>query len=262
LGAGVTVGTETLSFYALGGAAAQASAAAAGAAASTSAATAAAATLAASSATASASTSFGVAIAAAAASSAAIAGGAILVGGNVEVTAQSIGCHGANKAIESVPRLTPEAIKASEKSDDQRYTDILLWPEGPDAEMKVLYVGDFAGKLTHGHGRLFWRDTQMECFIGEFSNGHILEGLFINEFGIPVGRLRKGESGGLVVTGFQPDSLFDPFEPCAICLEKPSILSEGSVLTPCMHGCVCASCLLDIHQCPMCREPVTGSARI
>lgn len=246
-GTGVALGTESLAFSALGGVAAQATAAAATAAASV--ATAAAAKL------------TGVAVTAAATSAAAavMAGGAIVVGGRLEATAKGVGCRGATAAVEVVTEPTVDTIKQSEKLEKDPYKDILMWP---DSEMKVLYVGEFRGKVPHGFGRLFWQSTQVESFIGEFAEGGLVEGLFINEMGIPIGRLRAGESSDLIIAGFQPESLFNPSEPCAVCLERPSILTEGSVLTPCQHGCVCRVCLQEIDSCPICREAVIGISRV
>uniref|UniRef100_A0A7R9ZZT9 RING-type domain-containing protein n=1 Tax=Pyrodinium bahamense TaxID=73915 RepID=A0A7R9ZZT9_9DINO len=200
----------------------------------------------------------------------ALAGGvaamrAALVGNQVIVTAPGLGCLGAGRALDAMETPDAEAIRESEAEDGKPYQDFLMWP---DSEEHVLYAGQFRGKLPHGTGRLFWKETQVESFVGEFRWGRLREGVFISKHQAAIGRLREveeessGSEARLVVAGFQPESAYDPTEPCAICLERPSILTEGRVMVPCHHGCVCSPCLPGVSECPLCRAQVSGTVRV
>ncbi|KAJ1475352.1 tyrosine kinase-domain-containing protein [Baffinella frigidus] len=50
----------------------------------------------------------------------------------------------------------------------------------------------------------------------------------------------------------------EKMEKCVMCLERPPCMA----LRPCGHKCVCAACLGDLRECPMCRAPVEGSLRV
>lgn len=207
---------------------------------------------------------------AAASTALAVAGGIAVmrtafIGGQVITTAGGLGCMGAKCALEQITEPTCQDVQASEYRDGKMYNDFLMWPGADD---RVLYVGQFKGRLPHGSGRLFWKDTQYESFVGIFAEGSIQEGIFINQNQVVVGRLKEqeGTEGGgarrLAVSGFQPEAMYDPNEPCVICLERPTILMEGRVMVPCHHGCVCSECFKNLRECPMCRELVNGHARI
>eukprot|EP00434_Breviolum_minutum_P016252 symbB.v1.2.014322.t1/scaffold1020.1/size145545/10 len=54
-------------------------------------------------------------------------------------------------------------------------------------------------------GRLFWKSTNFEAFIGRFKNGLPREGLFINEKGFCVARAEVSADGVVRLSGVQPD---------------------------------------------------------
>ena len=47
-------------------------------------------------------------------------------------------------------------------------------------------------------------------------------------------------------------------EPCVVCLEREPCIA----LSPCGHKCLCAECLGDVQECPVCRAPVAASLRV
>jgi hypothetical protein len=186
-----------------------------------------------------------------------------LVGGQVVITAPGLCCRGARFAAENIEVPTANMVYASEDDEGKPYEDIVLWPDTTD---RVLYVGQFKGKTPHGSGRIFWKDTQFEAFVGSFLNGKAVEGVFISKRQVVIGHLRIHENGDgrveLEVSGFQPEAMYDPNEPCVICLENPTMLTEGRVMAPCHHGCVCVACLNGLSECPLCRTTITGDARV
>eukprot|EP00401_Gymnodinium_catenatum_P038631 CAMPEP_0117508460 /NCGR_PEP_ID=MMETSP0784-20121206/26963_1 /TAXON_ID=39447 /ORGANISM="" /LENGTH=694 /DNA_ID=CAMNT_0005304021 /DNA_START=105 /DNA_END=2190 /DNA_ORIENTATION=+ len=100
-----------------------------------------------------------------------------LIGEEVVITAPGLGCLGARRAVEAIITSTAKSIQNSRVQDGEPYEDYILWPGSED---RVLYVGQFKDKAPHGIGRLFWKDTQIESFVGEFELGHLKEGVFIS----------------------------------------------------------------------------------
>ncbi|CAJ1389541.1 unnamed protein product [Effrenium voratum] len=80
------------------------------------------------------------------------------------------------------------------------YEDTLL-----DADGCPVYIGEFVGDVPHGQGRLFWKSTNFEAFIGTFKNGQPREGLFINEKGFCVAKCQVSAGGEVKVDGAQLD---------------------------------------------------------
>lgn len=95
---------------------------------------------------------------------------------------QSAGRFGAVGAELANQRVVFNRTAASIQ-EGKVYEDTLL-----DRDGSPLYIGDFAGEVPHGSGRLFWKTTNFEAFIGRFKNGRPREGLFINEKGFCVAR--------------------------------------------------------------------------
>ena len=89
---------------------------------------------------------------------------------------------------------------AASIQEGKAYEDTLL-----DAEGSPLYIGDFAAEVPHGSGRLFWKSSNFEAFIGRFKNGRPREGLFINEKGFCVARCQVSADGAISLSGMQPE---------------------------------------------------------
>lgn len=181
--------------------------------------------------------------------------------------AQAVPCLGARVATALLPTLEVQQVLDSE-ADGPAYQDVIFWPEPQEGAAdgappwRILYVGDFRGRLPHGRGRLFWEATQMEALIGEFEDGRIKSGVFLSERQIVLGNMRVTECGGLKVSGFQPETLYRPEDLCAICFEMPTLLAEGVVMAPCFHGMVCRGCMELSVSCPICQTPVECLKRI
>ena len=96
------------------------------------------------------------------------------------------GAVGATGAGAQMARLKVPA--ASAVNSGAPYTDYLLWPGDGGA---VLYVGQFRDRVPHGEGRLFWRDTQHEAFIGSFEDGLPVTGTFISRHEVAITRCHR-----------------------------------------------------------------------
>jgi len=111
-----------------------------------------------------------------------------LVGEGTHISGEALGAIGAEEANKKIVfDLTREQIDKGVP-----YEDTLLLADG-----SPLYIGGFVRNLPEGKGRLFWPSTNYECFIGDFEVGVPKEGLFFNEKGFFVGRMRVNEQGHL-----------------------------------------------------------------
>lgn len=105
----------------------------------------------------------------------------------------AIGAQEANKRV--LFNRTAATIR-----EGKAYEDTLL-----DVDDAPVYIGDYMGNVPHGQGRLFWKSTNFEAFIGRFKNGRPREGLFINEKGFCVARAEVSADGVVSIAGVQPD---------------------------------------------------------
>ncbi|CAK9086615.1 unnamed protein product [Durusdinium trenchii] len=120
----------------------------------------------------------------------------VTLGGQSCLGAGRFGAIGAQQANARVVfNRTAQTIR-----EGRAYEDTLL-----DADGSPVYIGDFVGEVPHGQGRLFWKSSNFEAFIGSFKNGRPREGLFINEKGFCVARGEMTAAGAITVTGTQPD---------------------------------------------------------
>ena len=118
------------------------------------------------------------------------------LGGQCCVGAGRFGAIGAEEANQRVIfNRTASSIR-----EGKAYEDTLL-----DRDSAPVYIGDYVGNVAHGQGRLFWKSTNFEAFIGRFKNGLPREGLFINEKGFCVARAEVSADGVVRLSGVQPD---------------------------------------------------------
>lgn len=124
------------------------------------------------------------------------------LGGHSCLGAGRFGAIGAQEANKRVIFNRTAATIREGKADapEEAYEDTLL-----DADDAPVYIGDYMGDVPHGQGRLFWKSTNFEAFIGRFKNGRPREGLFINEKGFCVARAEVSADGAVSISGVQPD---------------------------------------------------------
>lgn len=171
--------------------------------------------------------------------------GARLGGERLIMSARAQGVTAALDKLKDMP------IDASKILDNKTYKDYLM------SEGKVLYVGELVGKLPHGEGRLFWKDSQYESFMGTFVDGRLQKGDFLIDQGTFLGSMER--SGG--EWKLSARQLDDPegLGICAMCMEQPSLSVTGQALKPCGHSDICADCSTKVTRCPTCRRVMEGT---
>merc|ERR1712151_967157 len=137
------------------------------------------------------------------------------LGGQIVVGGAAAGAVGATAAWDQLDCANEELSASKVKDKDQSYKDILHYEDGDPNDGKVLYIGEFKGDLANGKGRLFWKDTQYEAFIGEFCDGLPVDGIFLNRAGFYIARMKRKNVDVLPddpeyietweLSGFQPD---------------------------------------------------------